>query len=660
MLAHDGRDPGAERRHEERMSQATVVAGRYQLGPTLGRGGMADVHAGHDVRLGREVAIKVLRADLARDPSFRLRFEREAQNVAGLNHPGIVAVYDTGEVRADQVDLPFIVMEYVSGSTLRDLLRVHGPLPPERACVVMADVCGALGYSHSRGVVHRDVKPANIMITPGEVVKVMDFGIARALTETGPGLTGDMVIGTAQYLSPEQGLGQEVDARADVYAAGCVLFELLTGEPPFTGDSPVAIVYQHVREDPPQLAALAPSGVEISHELEAVVRRAMAKNPDNRYATAAEMRDDLLRVLAGERPDAPAVLAEADHLADPDDPTDPGRRRSASRDVDAGDTGLNPALGRGSWRRGGSEPDRSPRTGAHAAVGPPGRSRRRLAVIALGLVAVLGLGGWWLLGPSDSEVPRLVGLTRAEAVRAATDAGLAPIVVPTASPPEQVDRVVAVSPDVGTRVDAETAVTLRVGRGPGLVQVPLLVGRSPEAARVAAEGAGLVLTPVPRLRETDDPTEVGQVVGQEPVPGSLRPAGSAIELVVGQRPATLQVPDVTGRSRASAEATLEGVGLEVSFREVDGGGAAGTVVALRPGADTPVPRGSTVTVEVASAGSSPASGAPAGDAGGSSGADAGGGTDPGRGDTGEGGIDDTGGADGAEPGDDGFFDDLFG
>ncbi|MFC5140744.1 Stk1 family PASTA domain-containing Ser/Thr kinase [Actinomycetospora rhizophila] len=644
------------------MSQATLVAGRYQLGPSLGRGGMADVHAGLDVRLGREVAVKVLRSDLARDPSFRLRFEREAQNVAGLNHPGIVAVYDTGEVAAEGVGLPFIVMEYVSGSTLRDLLRVHGPMPPERACAVMADVCAALGYSHDSGVVHRDVKPANIMITPGDVVKVMDFGIARALTETGPALTGDMVIGTAQYLSPEQGLGQEVDARADVYAAGCVLFELLTGEPPFTADSPVAIVYQHVREDPPLLATLTPPGVVVSSELEAVVRRAMAKNPDNRYPSAADMRADLLRVLAGERPDAPAVLGEHDH----DDPgrgwdtgrwTDPGRRARRRDDgsgtADTAETLVTPELGR-SGRRAAAD---GGRTGAHAAAAPA-RPRRRLAILGVALAVLLG-GGWWLLGPSDSEVPRLVGLTRDEAVRALADVGLAPIIVPTASPPDQVDRVVGSSPDVGQRVDEESAVTLRIGRGPGLVQVPLLVGRSPEAARVAAEGAGLVLTPVPRLRETSDPTEVGQVVGQDPVPGSLRAPGEAIELVIGQRRATLQVPDVVGRSRDSAEATLEGVGLEISVREVDSGGAPGTVVTLQPGAGTAVPRGSTVTVSVVREGASPSSGAPSSGSG-DTGSGSGGGTEGGDGGdtsgTGDGGgTGDTG--DGS--GDDGFFDGLF-
>ncbi|MEJ2862517.1 Stk1 family PASTA domain-containing Ser/Thr kinase [Actinomycetospora flava] len=646
------------------MSQATLVAGRYQLGPSLGRGGMADVHAGLDVRLGREVAVKVLRSDLARDPSFRLRFEREAQNVAGLNHPGIVAVYDTGEVAAEGVGLPFIVMEYVSGSTLRDLLRVHGPMPPERACAVMADVCAALGYSHENGVVHRDVKPANIMITPGDVVKVMDFGIARALTETGPALTGDMVIGTAQYLSPEQGLGQEVDARADVYAAGCVLFELLTGEPPFTADSPVAIVYQHVREDPPLIATLAPPGVAVSSELEAVVRRAMAKNPDNRYETAGDMRADLLRVLAGERPDAPAVLGEHEPITEHDHGrgwdtgrwTDPGRRRRRGDTGDVGDTAetlVTPELARTGRRAtvdGG-------RTGAHAAARPT-RSRRKLAVVAAALAILLG-GGWWALGPSDSEVPRLVGLTRDEAVRALADAGLAPIVVPTPSPPDQVDRVVGASPDVGQRVDEESAVTLRIGRGPGLVQVPLLVGRSPEAARVAAEGAGLVLTPVPRTRETSDPTEVGQVIGQDPVPGSLRAPGEAIELVIGQRRATLQVPDVVGRTRASAEATLEGVGLEVSVREVDSGGAPGTVATLQPGVGTAVPRGSTVTLDVVREGSSPSSGAPSGGSG-DTGSGSGGDAETGDGSTpvpGDGGGDTGDTNDGS--GDDGFFDGLF-
>jgi eukaryotic-like serine/threonine-protein kinase len=393
--------------------------------------------------------------------------------------------------------------------------------------------------------------------------------------------------------------------------------------------------------------------VVIDPSLEAVVRQAMAKTPDNRYATAAEMRTDLLRVLAGERPDAPAVLAEYDRVTGPEDPTDPGRRGAAVETT--GEMSLTQEVTRGSRRRGAVELDHGPRTGAHAAARTSG-SRWRLGAAVIGLVALLVLGVVWVASPSDSEVPRLVGLSRDEAVRALADAGLSPIVVPTSSPPEQVDRVIGASPDVGVRVDEESAVTLRIGRGPGLVQVPLLVGRSPEAARVAAEAAGLVLTPVPRQRETSDPTEIGQVVGQDPVPGSLRPAGGAIELIVGQRRATLQVPDLAGRSRQSAESTLEGIGLEVSFREVDGGAAgtvAGTVVGMRPSAGTAVPRGSTVTVEVARGSGSAPTSAPSGDTGsgadGSETGDSGGATDGGDG---------TGDGTGASEGDDGFFD-LF-
>ncbi len=224
---------------------------RYQVGDTLGFGGMSEVHRGRDLRLGRDVAVKVLRADLARDPSFQARFRREAQNAASLNHPAIVAVYDTGETAGETGPVPYIVMEYVDGDTLRDVLKQEGPLPPRRAMEIVADVCAALDFSHRHGIVHRDVKPANIMLNRAGAVKVMDFGIARAVSDGQATMTAtSAVIGTAQYLSPEQARGESVDARSDVYATGCVLYELLTGQPPFTGDSPVAIAYQHVREAP--------------------------------------------------------------------------------------------------------------------------------------------------------------------------------------------------------------------------------------------------------------------------------------------------------------------------------------------------------------------------------------------------------------------------
>ncbi|HYJ56915.1 MAG TPA: Stk1 family PASTA domain-containing Ser/Thr kinase, partial [Mycobacterium sp.] len=265
------------------MTTPQHLSDRYEVGEILGFGGMSEVHMARDLRLHRDVAIKVLRADLARDPSFYLRFRREAQNAAALNHPAIVAVYDTGEADTPTGPLPYIVMEYVDGVTLRDIVHTEGPMPSQRAIEVIADACQALNFSHQHGIIHRDVKPANIMISKTGAVKVMDFGIARALADAGNPVTQTAaVIGTAQYLSPEQARGVKVDARSDVYSLGCVLYEMLTGEPPFIGDSPVAVAYQHVREDP-----VPPSERHsgISPELDAVVLKALAKNPENRYQT---------------------------------------------------------------------------------------------------------------------------------------------------------------------------------------------------------------------------------------------------------------------------------------------------------------------------------------------------------------------------------------
>jgi eukaryotic-like serine/threonine-protein kinase len=291
------------------MTSPQHLSDRYELGDILGFGGMSEVHLARDQRLHRDVAVKVLRADLARDPSFYLRFRREAQNAAALNHPAIVAVYDTGEAETPNGPLPYIVMEYVEGVTLRDIVHTEGPMEPRRAIEVIADACQALNFSHQHGIIHRDVKPANIMISNAGAVKVMDFGIARALADASSVTQTAAVIGTAQYLSPEQARGEKVDARSDVYSLGCVLYEILTGEPPFVGDSPVAVAYQHVREDP-----VPPSQRHegISPELDAVVLKALAKNPENRYQSAAEMRSDLVKVHSGEQPDAPKVFTDAE------------------------------------------------------------------------------------------------------------------------------------------------------------------------------------------------------------------------------------------------------------------------------------------------------------------------------------------------------------
>ena len=283
-------------------TKARMLGDRYEIGEVIGRGGMAEVHEGRDLRLGRRVAVKILRPDLAKDPTFQARFRREAQSAAALNHPNIVAVYDTGEDVLTSPDgertvVPYIVMEYVDGMTLRQLLASGRRLLPERALEITAGVLSALDYAHRHGIVHRDIKPANVMLTRTGDVKVMDFGIARAINDVGSTMTAtSAVMGTAQYLSPEQARGEVVDARSDLYSTGVLLYELLTGRPPFRGDSPVSIAYQHVSEMP-----LPPSQVDpgVTPEVDAVVLHALAKRTDDRYQTAADFRADVERAIAG-------------------------------------------------------------------------------------------------------------------------------------------------------------------------------------------------------------------------------------------------------------------------------------------------------------------------------------------------------------------------
>ncbi len=352
-------------------SQARLVGGRYEEGEPLGRGGMADVRRGVDNRLGRSVAIKRLRVDLASDATFQARFRREAQSAASLNHPTIVSVYDTGEEpdpNGSGITIPYIVMELVTGKTLRDLIREGRKIMPERALEITSGVLEALDYSHRAGIVHRDIKPGNVMLTPQGQVKVMDFGIARAVADTSSTMTQTAaVIGTAQYLSPEQARGETVDARSDLYSTGCLLYELLTGRPPFVGESPVSVAYQHVREQ-----ALPPSSFDpdIPPEVDAVVLKALAKNREERYQSASEMRQDIHRVLSGQQVTAPMA-------ADRRDPRDAG---GGGRD--RGDPGLPAdlrgrpaAAGRRARRRRGGPVPAQPR--ARLLPARPGHRGRR-------------------------------------------------------------------------------------------------------------------------------------------------------------------------------------------------------------------------------------------------------------------------------------------
>ncbi len=286
-----------------------LFANRYQAGDVIGRGTMSEVYRGQDKLVGRDVAVKVLRADLARDPSFQARFRREAKTAAALNHPAIVAVYDTGERESAAGPIPFIVMEYVAGQTLQDELKGRPQLSARRSLEIAGEICAALDFSHRHGVVHRDIKPANVMIARDGEVKVMDFGVARQEGE-GPGnTTATAVIGSAHYISPEQARGGTGDARSDLYATGCVLYEMLCGAPPFTDRSALAVASRHIREAPRPPSEVRPG---LPREIDAIVLKSLSKNPVNRYQTAAEMRADLTRVLAGRAVRATPVMTDVE------------------------------------------------------------------------------------------------------------------------------------------------------------------------------------------------------------------------------------------------------------------------------------------------------------------------------------------------------------
>ncbi|WP_214369312.1 Stk1 family PASTA domain-containing Ser/Thr kinase [Pseudonocardia sp. H11422] len=564
------------------MTTPRLLSERYELGDTLGYGGMSEVHHGRDTRLGRDVAVKVLRADLARDPQFQLRFRREAQNAAALNHPAIVAVYDTGEVTSEFGPLPYIVMEYVDGQTLREIVKTQGPMTQQKVIEVMADVCAALDFSHRHNIIHRDVKPANIMINRAGAVKVMDFGIARALGEGQNVTQTAAVIGTAQYLSPEQARGEAVDARSDVYAAGCVLFELLTGEPPFTGDTPVAVAYQHVREDPRRPSEVNP---QVPDALDAVVLKALSKNPANRYQSAAEMRTDLVRVRGGQRPMAPMVMSEDERTA-----------------LLAADTGgatrrINAASGGG---RHTLPPSAVP---VYSDEEPPRRNGRKIAAgLAIALVlGLIGFVGYQVFGgpgqPRQVTVPNVVGQQKEAARTAILAANLRASMEEVDSEVTQVGQVVRTEPAANAQANENSNVKLFIGKGPAVAAVPAIVGRSVSDAEQLLRDRGLVLGEQTE-QETSDSSQVGRIIASTPAAGENAPGGSAVAVVIGKEQTTVAVPDVTGRDEATARQTLTNAGFQVQTEEVDGGGERGTVVGTNPAAGQRVQKSSTVTLQV--------------------------------------------------------------
>ena len=552
------------------MTTPRLLGSRYEIGETLGYGGMAEVHRGRDVRLGREVAVKVLRADLARDPSFQARFRREAQAAASLNHPAIVAVYDTGEedVYGNQ---PYIVMEYVEGRTLRDVLKIEGRLMPRRAMEMVADVCAALDFSHRNGIIHRDIKPGNVMITRTGAVKVMDFGIARAVADNAATVTQTAaVIGTAQYLSPEQARGENVDARSDVYSTGVLLFELITGHPPFTGDSPVAVAYQHVRENPPPPSTINP---DVPPELDAIVLKAMAKNPANRYQSAGEMRADLIRAINGRPVEAEPVMT-ADEVT-----TVLGGPR----------TGQYPAgYGTGATRPPTAPPkkDRSPWfwVGIIAAA---------LLVIAAGTFGIVQLLG----GEGDEvTVPNVVGQTQAQATRTLQDAGLTPQVTTGVSTPQQKGQVVSTDPAAGFGLKKGATVSVVVGAGPA--QLTLEDYKGQQYADAAAQLRSRKLVPV--RNDVNNSAPVGQVISSNPPANSRVTEGARITLNVSTGKTAL--PDVVGKTEQDATAILNQAGFTNIDRQVvppPDDQEAGTVFRTDPTANSAVSADQRITLFIA-------------------------------------------------------------
>ena len=566
------------------------VGGRYQLGELLGRGGMAEVRKGTDTRLGRVVAVKRLRTDLASDATFQARFRREAQSSASLNHPAIVAVYDTGEELADDGTTvqPYIVMEYVAGRTLRDILREGRKILPERALEITSGVLSALDYSHRAGIIHRDIKPGNVMLTPSGDVKVMDFGIARAISDAASSMTQTAaVVGTAQYLSPEQARGETVDSRSDVYSAGCLLYELLTGRPPFVGDSPVAVAYQHVREH-----AVPPSqhDPDLTPEIDAIVMKSLAKRVEDRYQSAAAMRTDIERYLAG-RPVSAVV---------PPAPADPPTAATAVTGVAA--AGMAGAAGAAA---GG---------GAHAATTatetPPEEPQRRSKaglIIVVGLLVaallVTALVVWPKLFPAAEQeyrVPDVFRMTESAARSAITDAGLMVGDVTLRNDDDiEAGLVIEQDPDGGDYVTAETDIDLVVSAGPGEFPLPDVTDLKRNAALEQLVQAGVVRRNIfVRDEECDSDEPQGTVVEQTPRGGSQVSKDVEVELCISDGPE--EVPDVTAQKQKAAVRAITDAGFNPVVRNFAGDTQQpkGTVVEQVPAAGEVRNQGSDVVLFV--------------------------------------------------------------
>ncbi|WP_405584234.1 Stk1 family PASTA domain-containing Ser/Thr kinase [Streptomyces sp. NBC_01190] len=561
------------------MEEPRRLGGRYELGSVLGRGGMAEVYLAHDTRLGRTVAVKTLRVDLARDPSFQARFRREAQSAASLNHPSIVAVYDTGEDYVDGVSIPYIVMEYVDGSTLRELLHSGRKLLPERAMEMTVGILQALEYSHRAGIVHRDIKPANVMLTRTGQVKVMDFGIARAMGDSGMTMTQTAaVIGTAQYLSPEQAKGEQVDARSDLYSTGCLLYELLTVRPPFVGDSPVAVAYQHVREEPQPPSVYDP---EVTPAMDAIVLKALTKDPNYRYQSADEMRADIEACLDGQPVAAAAAMGSVGY-GYPHQYGDGGAATALQPQPDAQHTSMLPPL---------RDDD-----GGYGYDDRPDRRRQKknknTSTVLLVVAGILVLVGAIFLGkaifPGNSPgsgvtVPNLSGMSLADARTTAANVNLQ-IVQGPATFCDNVDKndVCKQTPAADAKAPADKTITVNLSKGAAPVKVLDVTHDKFDAARQQLLDQGFQVKEKTQTSTTD---EEDTVLKQDPDGGSLAAKGSTVTLTVAQQPTQKQVPNVQSLPLSTAQSTLAQAGFtKVTVQRQPDAAAKDTVIKQSPDA----------------------------------------------------------------------------
>ena len=530
------------------MSEERVLADRYELGRLIGRGGMAEVYAARDRLLDREVAVKVLRERFREDATFTARFQDEARNVARLSHPNLVVVFDTG-VDDEQ---PFIVMERIRGRTLQEALDAGG-LTEDRALQVAADVCGALAYAHQNLLVHRDVKPGNIMLAEDGSVKVTDFGIARALTDETVTATA-AVLGTAAYLSPEQAQGHRVDTRSDLYSLGVVLYELLTGKVPFSGDSAVSVALQHVRAEPEPPRRLVPT---VSRDAETIAMRLLAKDPDRRYQQAEDVRVDLERARRGESPLPLRPLARV--------PVPPQRGPSTSAPSSTEAIADGPGAGRSSAGAGAGAEATTVRDPRERSLRVAGYLAFAVVLIAVVLVARAVLTAE---SPPDPEVavPAVTGGTLEAAIAALEAVGLrAGRIGEVETESSAPGTVLAQDPAPGTRLTVRRGVDLTVARSPELTTVPNVAGLTENEALRRLRDADLV--PGGRARAPSDTLPSGTIVGTAPGPGTRVAIGTVVELTVSDGPARASVRTVTLRPLEEAVARLRDQGFEVEVRE---------------------------------------------------------------------------------------------